>query len=81
VRFEPRISIVKKADPKTFKVLKAGYAKDKDSVFFSAYNGNEAKIVIGADPYTFQVLGSDFYAEAKDKNTTYYWGKKGRKKN
>ena len=79
--FKPRVVKIPNADPKTFIVIGSGYAKDKNYVYFSAWNEAEAQIVIGADPATFSLTDIKSYYDAdggfkaKDKNNYFDFGK------
>ena len=54
------------ANPKTFKILEQGYAKDDNYVF-----KKDGKIIPNADPKTFQILT---YTYQKDKNKVFKLG-------
>ncbi len=54
---------LKNSDPKTFTIIDANYAKDKNNVY------NRKLIIEKADPATFQPLDWPY---AKDKNYVYY---------
>ena len=54
-------------DIKTFEVLKNGYAKDKNNIYYNSF------IIEEADMNSFEILSSDF---SKDKNYFYFDGGK-----
>lgn len=60
------LSIVEKADSKTFALINNMYSKDKNNVFC------DGKIVEGADPKTFEVLYNSDVETAKDRKHGYY---------
>ncbi len=63
------------ADPESFVFLDYGYMKDKSKVYYIYDNKNV--VVEGADPSTFEIVGSeesDSYVYTKDKNYVYYDG-------
>lgn len=54
------------ADPKSFQILKRGWAGDKTSLFYGLDR------IENSDPGTFELLGNEDSPYAKDKNQVYY---------
>ncbi|HEY7885614.1 MAG TPA: DKNYY domain-containing protein, partial [Cellvibrionaceae bacterium] len=69
--------LIENADPKTFKTLGKGYAKDKNHVYHYNYSAN-AKVIKGADPKTFVVtrFNENVEYDAKDAQHQYRWGRR-----
>ncbi len=63
------------SDPETFEFFHQGYMGDAKNMYYIM--DNIFKQIKGADPKSFQVLGSvNMYAYAKDKKFAYYDGEK-----
>ncbi len=62
---------IKNAHSDTFEILRDGYAKDRDRVYYS--DAYDSWVVEGADPETFEVTST---AHAKDANHKYKWGRR-----
>ncbi|MGZ8508521.1 MAG: DKNYY domain-containing protein [Bacteroidia bacterium] len=63
-------SILKDADPATFKHIKEYYWKDKSHVYLLQFGKNEDAKIPLADPVTFEVIDNNLWA--KDKNNIFY---------